>query len=110
MRTPQLSRRDWFRVSAGLGLAGAGWLPELAHATARDPQRKRSCILLWMSGGPATIDLFDLKPGHTNGGPVQQNRAAPRPLVWARFSEPAEHRQRPSGRRAMATQGRGPRP
>src|SRR5262249_39568314 len=36
-----------------------------------DPQRKRSCILLWMDGGPSTIDLWDLKPGHRNGGPFQ---------------------------------------
>src|SRR5262252_6203748 len=76
MRTPELSRRDWFRVSAGLGLAASGWLPELAHATARDPQRKRSCILLWMSGGPSTIDLFDLKPGHANGGPFKERQTS----------------------------------
>lgn len=28
----------------------------------------KSCILLWMSGGPATIDIWDLKPGNENGG------------------------------------------
>src|SRR5205085_3512107 len=37
----------------------------------RNPQRKRSCILLWMSGGPSQLDTFDLKPGHANGGPFQ---------------------------------------
>ncbi|MFO0946971.1 MAG: DUF1501 domain-containing protein [Planctomycetota bacterium] len=26
-------------------------------------------ILLWLDGGPATIDLWDLKPGHAHGGP-----------------------------------------
>lgn len=30
--------------------------------------RNKSCILLWMSGGPATIDLWDLKPGAPTGG------------------------------------------
>jgi hypothetical protein len=25
-----------------------------------------------MNGGPSTIDLFDLKPGHTNGGPFKE--------------------------------------
>jgi DNA-directed RNA polymerase specialized sigma24 family protein len=29
----------------------------------------RSCILLWMGGGPSQIDTFDPKPGHVNGGP-----------------------------------------
>src|SRR5262249_45166169 len=32
---------------------------------------KRSCILLWMSGGPSQTDTFDLKPGHANGGPFK---------------------------------------
>jgi RNA polymerase sigma factor (sigma-70 family) len=27
----------------------------------------RSCILLWMSGGPSQIDTFDPKPDHPNG-------------------------------------------
>ena len=36
----------------------------MAMAAGRDPKRKRSCILLWMNGGPATIDLWDLKPSH----------------------------------------------
>src|SRR5208337_2354115 len=31
-------------------------------------QRHRSCILLWMGGGPSQMDTFDLKPGTTNGG------------------------------------------
>lgn len=31
----------------------------------------KSAILLWMSGGPATIDIWDLKPGTTNGGPFK---------------------------------------
>ena len=28
-------------------------------------------MLLWLNGGPSTIDLWDLKPGHANGGPFQ---------------------------------------
>lgn len=31
----------------------------------------KSAILLWMGGGPATIDLWDLKPGTNNGGPFK---------------------------------------
>jgi Protein of unknown function (DUF1501) len=34
-------------------------------------KRSKSAILLWMSGGPATIDLWDLKPGTANGGPFK---------------------------------------
>ena len=32
---------------------GAGWLPLLAEDVAKDPQRRRSVILLWMNGGPS---------------------------------------------------------
>jgi len=68
------SRRDLFRLAAAgfAASSSSGWLERLAAATADDPKRKRSCILLWMNGGPATIDLWDLKPGHANGGPSKE--------------------------------------
>jgi hypothetical protein len=55
-------------------LAGAslGWFGELAAQAAFDPGRKRSCIVLWMAGGPSQMDTFDLKPGTDNGGPVKE--------------------------------------
>lgn len=31
-------------------------------------QRHKSAILLWMSGGPSTIDIWDLKPGAATAG------------------------------------------
>ncbi|NQV23942.1 MAG: DUF1501 domain-containing protein [Rhodopirellula sp.] len=38
-----------------------------AHAaTAR--KNGKACILMWMGGGPPTIDIWDLKPGSKNGG------------------------------------------
>jgi hypothetical protein len=70
-----LDRRHFLRAgTASLTVSVSGWLGHLATAAARDPARKRSCILLWMNGGPATIDLFDLKPGHPNGGPIQERQ------------------------------------
>jgi hypothetical protein len=54
-----------------VGGSVSGWLGALADDAARNPQRRRSCILLWMSGGPSQLDTFDLKPGHANGGPFQ---------------------------------------
>src|SRR5437867_8382993 len=69
-----LSRRDWLRLSAAgvVGYSLSGWLETLAAKAARDPKRKRACILLWMNGGPSQMDTFDLKPGHANGGPVKE--------------------------------------
>ena len=50
----------------------SGWLGRSPPPPRHDPQRKRSCILLWMNGGPSQIDTFDLKPGHANGGPFKE--------------------------------------
>lgn len=61
-----LSRREALKLSA-TG-AACGWLPGLAARAANDPARTRSCIVLWMSGGPSQTDTFDPKPGHKNGG------------------------------------------
>ena len=64
------SRRAWLRACMGGGLAmsSAPWLSALAEDAAESPTRKRSCILLWMTGGPSQTDTFDTKPEHANGG------------------------------------------
>jgi hypothetical protein len=45
---------------------------------------KKSAILLWMGGGPATIDLWDLKPGTSTGGPF-------RPISTSGDAQISEH-------------------
>src|SRR5713101_9890868 len=74
MPSPILSRRDWLKLtSAGVvGASASGWLQALADDAAAHPQRRRSCILLWMNGGPSQMDTFDLKPGTANGGPFKE--------------------------------------
>jgi uncharacterized protein (DUF1501 family) len=62
-----LTRRELLRLSAA-GVASvslSGWLAPLAAHAAREAaggRRHRSCILLWMDGGPSHIDTFDPKP------------------------------------------------
>jgi uncharacterized protein (DUF1501 family) len=71
----------------GLGVLGtscASWLPGLAAEVAEDPRRTRKCILLWMSGGPSQTDMFDMKPGHANGGEFKE---AATNVPGLRFSE-----------------------
>src|SRR5262245_34582845 len=66
MSTPQgLSRREWLTLATAgvLGPSMSGWLPVLADQAARAPQqRRKSCILLWMDGGPSQHETFDPKP------------------------------------------------
>src|SRR5215475_11041071 len=74
MAAPLLSRREMLTLSAAgvVSFSHSGWLKTLADETAGNAQRKRSCILLWMNGGPSQMDTFDLKPGHENGGPFKE--------------------------------------
>jgi len=57
--------------------ASAMTMPALAMgntllANADDLKRRRkSAILLWMGGGPSTMDIWDLKPGAPTGGPFR---------------------------------------
>jgi hypothetical protein len=69
-----LSRRDVLKASAAgvVSYAASPWMRTLANETAQNPERRRSCIVLWMNGGAAQTDTFDLKPGHANGGPVKE--------------------------------------
>jgi len=34
-------------------------------------KRRKSAIMLWMGGGPSTMDIWDLKPGAATGGPFR---------------------------------------
>ena len=70
---PQLNRRQVMRLAAAgaLGASASGWIEALAADTAAHPRRHKSCILLWMSGGPSQTDTFDPKPGHANSGPFK---------------------------------------
>src|SRR5262245_9603471 len=63
-----VSRRDWLKLSSAgvLGASLSGWfglLADRAQAAAQQGTRHKSCILLWMQGGPAQSHTFDVKPG-----------------------------------------------
>ena len=63
-----LTRRDLLKLSAAgvLGASVSGWFGKLAtHAAeaTKTGAKHKSCILLWMNGGPAQSHTFDLKDG-----------------------------------------------
>src|SRR5436309_129790 len=75
MSAPILSRREWLTLSTAgvLGSCMSGWFANLADAAVAFPSnKKKSCILLWMNGGPSQLDTFDLKPAHKNGGGAKE--------------------------------------
>ncbi len=65
-----LARRDFLKMTA-MGIGGAslsGWMNVLASHAAQTSTKTKSCILLFMDGGPSHKDTFDLKPGTKDGG------------------------------------------
>jgi hypothetical protein len=57
-------RRDFVRLSVGGGLGALASKLGLAQET-RVADTGKSCILLWLAGGPSQVDTFDLKAGLT---------------------------------------------
>jgi uncharacterized protein (DUF1501 family) len=69
-----MTRRHFLaHVAASTALAGpaAAFAQSLAKNAKDLKKRHKSAIMLWMGGGPATIDVWDLKPGAPTGGPFQ---------------------------------------
>lgn len=64
VRCDGVNRRDLLRAGS-LAPLGIG-LSDLFHATAANgatsPRRAKSCILLWLDGGPSHLETFDVKP------------------------------------------------
>ena len=82
----------------------AGWMGRLAQAAEEKKVKpKRSCILLWMNGGPSTIDLWDLKVGHENGGPYKEIEAAPDLKIGEHLPKLAKHGKNIAVLRGMST-------
>src|SRR6478672_209467 len=66
-----LNRRHFLKHVAGysaLALPGIEFVRTM-QANAQELRRQnKSVIILWMAGGPATIDIWDMKPGQPTGG------------------------------------------
>src|SRR5437764_14153151 len=67
-------RRDFLKIGAGAGLLGLS-LPALLRLEAQAARKEQggkdrkanAVIMVWLGGGPATIDMWDLKPGAPDG-------------------------------------------
>lgn len=71
-----ISRRTFVSAGAG-GLAAVLFSNYTNLLAAQDKTavskaaKAKSCIVLWMGGGPSHIDTFDPKPGQETGGPTK---------------------------------------
>lgn len=72
-RSDGLNRRDF--LQAGAGSVAAMLFANYSRLALGQDRRSlskakaKSCIVLWMGGGPSHIDTFDPKPGRETGGP-----------------------------------------
>lgn len=63
----RLSRRRLLQLS-GSALAASGLLGQISAHAADLKRQQRSCILVWLGGGPSQMETWDPKPGTPNGG------------------------------------------
>lgn len=72
MKTPAgMSRRHFMSHVAGASaMAGTAmsFTNSLAEGAETLRKNQKACILMWMGGGPSTMDIWDLKPGAPTGG------------------------------------------
>ena len=69
-----MTRRHFMQHLAGSSAAvtASMTMGNALYANAEELKKNhKSAILLWMGGGPATIDIWDLKPGAATGGPFR---------------------------------------
>ena len=69
-----MSRRHFLNHLAGAAAlaAPAAAFTNAILANATDmKKRHKAAIMLWMGGGPSTLDIWDLKPGAATGGPFK---------------------------------------
>jgi hypothetical protein len=73
-----MTRRHFLNhaVTSAAALPALEFLMHLEANAATVRKNQKACILLWMGGGPPSIDMWDMKPGSKNGGefkPIRTN-------------------------------------
>src|SRR3954468_1818476 len=74
-------RRHFMQHAAGataITLPGLQFLAKLRAAAPEMKKKQKSLIIMWMAGGPPTIDIWDMKPESQNGGPHRPKPTAVR--------------------------------
>ncbi|MGF1583539.1 MAG: DUF1501 domain-containing protein [Gemmataceae bacterium] len=70
-----MNRRHFMQHVAGysaLALPGLSFVNTINANAEQIRRNNKSLIVMWMGGGPATIDIWDLKPGRPTGGEFRE--------------------------------------
>src|SRR5438046_2414301 len=102
-----MNRRHFLTHLAGfsaLALPGLEFVRTITANAQELRRRNKSVIILWMSGGPATIDIWDLKPGQPTGGEFREvNTAVPGIRISEHMPKVAEQMGRLAIIRSLTT-------
>ena len=101
-----MSRRHFMQhmATSVAMVPGMQFLSHLQANAAEVKKKQKACILMWMGGGPPTIDLWDLKPGSKNGGEFKPIKtAAPGVEISEHLPETAKQFKNLSIVRSMST-------
>jgi len=103
-----ISRRGVMQVGVGglLSMLFAQFLDPRAAAAAEvaNNPKVKSCILLWMNGGPSHIDTWDPKPGSVSAGPFKSIKTRASGIeICEHLPNVAEHTDKMAIVRGMVT-------
>ncbi len=107
VKTPAgMSRRHFMTHLAGasaMAIPAVQFANSLSVHGAELKKNQKACIMLWMGGGPATIDIWDLKPGSPNGGPFKPIATTGDMQISEHMPQMAEQMKHMSIVRSMST-------
>ncbi|MEZ6130851.1 MAG: DUF1501 domain-containing protein [Planctomycetaceae bacterium] len=101
-----MDRRHFMQhvATAAATIPAMNFLSHVQANAATVKSNNKACILMWMSGGPPTIDIWDLKPGSKNGGEFKPiDTAAPGVQISEHMPETAKMFKDLSLVRSMST-------
>jgi Protein of unknown function (DUF1501) len=70
-----MNRRHFLKhvaAASALALPGMEFIRTIQANAQTIRRNNKSLIIMWMAGGPATIDIWDLKPGRPTGGEFRE--------------------------------------
>src|SRR5256885_16065149 len=69
-----MNRRHFLKhvaAASALAVPGLEFVRTIQANATQLRRNNKSVIIMWMGGGPAAMDIWDLKPGRPTGGPFQ---------------------------------------
>ncbi len=102
---PGMTRRHFWGHALGTtaALPALEFLMHLQANAATVRKNQKACILLWLGGGPPTIDMWDMKPGSKNGGELKPISTSAQYQICENLSKTAKVASKLSIVRSMST-------